>query len=608
MSGELLLSDILQPALMIDLDAGKVIETNTPFDSFLFEVKASNANADNGVLSSLVASVQEHLQENNTASYQFDIVLTNAAIETSLVCFRSDPSIQSALVIIKIPSEFPIPFGSTLEDQLFQEKQSYSILENLSKNIIFRYEFSSNAVRFSGALLKQLTGRQVSMYDISELRDGNTILKPVKSQLKKLMATILHGKNDNASIIKVSLPDKTLHWLSVEYSFIRDTDNRLVAAVGEIIDVTEEVAAKEYYEKALSLWFASRNDCVAALSMNLSTGKITNGFSKLELSHALYELTADEYFSAVANAILHSPDKDMKKKLTSEKLISAYLSGTSHFSYEAEIKYANAHIWLQLGLTLLQNPSTHDIIALMKWTDINNGKLRQHIDRLLLSDTYDFICCIFLKTDSYMMISDYENNNLKPSSLSSQYTSFINRIIDQYADRGDVQYLKYCFGLKNLKTQLNICEEYSFIGHGFYPDGTPTVKYHQFRYLSKEKQIILYTRKDITNRADFLSFQIENTQHNIPFSDVIYIESFGKKSSIVTAAKKYEVKEMITNLQKRLPGRCFIRCHRCYLVNINAIKSIRKYEIEVSNGDIISVNRGSFTMLRDRITDTDNEL
>lgn len=152
-----------------------------------------------------------------------------------------------------------------------------------------------------------------------------------------------------------------------------------------------------------------------------------------------------------------------------------------------------------------------------------------------------------------------------------------------------------------MTNQLSINDTYSFIGHGLYPDGSPTVKYHTFQYLDAKQQIILYTREDITNQAEELSFRSSSSVHRISFRDILYVESFGKKSKVITNIGEFTANEMISSLQARLPGRKFTRCHRCYIVRNAAIKQIIQNYAVLTNGSRVPISRKNVSLLCEQV-------
>ena len=52
-----------------------------------------------------------------------------------------------------------------------------------------------------------------------------------------------------------------------------------------------------------------------------------------------------------------------------------------------------------------------------------------------------------------------------------------------------------------------------------------------------------------------------------------------------------EMREKISNLEKWMSNYSFVQTHRSYLVNVRYMKMVRANEVELENGEILSVSR-----------------
>lgn len=467
-------------------------------------------------------------------------------------------------------------------------------------SMVFRYDFYSNIISFFGELLKKIYDKRQISYNINELYKNKHILKFNGSKLKKAISYAKKGKQETY-VFKLETQNCKIYWVKVNYDFVYNSEGEKVAIVGRIFDVSEQEAAKEYYDKAISLFHIKSSNCQSIITLNVSEQTIIDGYSSLIPIEKLYNLSLSEYLDIISPHILNKSERlSFCRQMTYENLTKLAREQKKQFSYEFEIEHCDIHYWVKLDVSLIQNPKTGDLMAFLKWTNINNIKLQQKINELLWAKKFDFICLIFAKTDSYSMILNSENTTLLPVSMVKGYEAFVKNIIRQYSIPEDMEYLNHCFSLKNIKKQLSNNSSYSFIGHGLYPDNSPTVKHHTFQYLNEKQQIILYTREDFTNKSEVLTFKSNSYIYRIPFEEIIYIESFGKKSRIYTTSKTFDVNEMISSLQSRLPGRIFTRCHRCYIVRINSIKEINQKEAILFNGNKIPISQKKLSSFKDQ--------
>lgn len=88
----------------------------------------------------------------------------------------------------------------------------------------------------------------------------------------------------------------------------------------------------------------------------------------------------------------------------------------------------------------------------------------------------------------------------------------------------------------------------------------------------------------------------------IPYSEIKYIESIGRKAIVYDLNKNTAVPKKLDDLEKLLPD-CFLRVHKSYLININMVEQIKNYKITLFNGDIIPVSKSKYPNTKSKIID-----
>ena len=79
----------------------------------------------------------------------------------------------------------------------------------------------------------------------------------------------------------------------------------------------------------------------------------------------------------------------------------------------------------------------------------------------------------------------------------------------------------------------------------------------------------------------------------IPADSIMYAEAQAHYISIFTHEDEFTVKKPITAFFDEL-GQGFIFCHRSYIVNLGAVKQIKKEEVVLDNGKAIPVSRSKY--------------
>jgi hypothetical protein len=94
--------------------------------------------------------------------------------------------------------------------------------------------------------------------------------------------------------------------------------------------------------------------------------------------------------------------------------------------------------------------------------------------------------------------------------------------------------------------------------------------------------------------------------HVIPVPDVLYLQAYGDYVYVFTADGKYLKEQTMKYFEDSLPPRRFVRVHRSYIVNVEAISSIELYEKQsqlliLKNGDRIKISASGYKLLKSRL-------
>lgn len=73
---------------------------------------------------------------------------------------------------------------------------------------------------------------------------------------------------------------------------------------------------------------------------------------------------------------------------------------------------------------------------------------------------------------------------------------------------------------------------------------------------------------------------------------ILYIYSSARKRRIVTLGGKIETWELLKNIYAKLPERQFAYAQKSYIINYKMINKLSKTDVELINGETISVSRG----------------
>lgn len=107
------------------------------------------------------------------------------------------------------------------------------------------------------------------------------------------------------------------------------------------------------------------------------------------------------------------------------------------------------------------------------------------------------------------------------------------------------------------------------------------------------------TNKEIEIRSDDITIQIRDKGFIslIPASDILYAQADGLYTKIITVKKTFMIRDILKDVEARLPSNIFLRVHKSYLVNKNAIDSFNGKILQIQDIQI-PIRRGYYKFLR----------
>ncbi|MDO4547357.1 MAG: LytTR family DNA-binding domain-containing protein [Clostridia bacterium] len=109
-------------------------------------------------------------------------------------------------------------------------------------------------------------------------------------------------------------------------------------------------------------------------------------------------------------------------------------------------------------------------------------------------------------------------------------------------------------------------------------------------YFEFSEALIRAIRRIREYREGFLVARTREGMLHIPYRDITYIETQGRRVCIHTVKSVHECSMKMRELEAILPPDCFFRCHNCYLVNLRHVYSVDLCEATV-NQDRVAVSR-----------------
>ncbi len=101
---------------------------------------------------------------------------------------------------------------------------------------------------------------------------------------------------------------------------------------------------------------------------------------------------------------------------------------------------------------------------------------------------------------------------------------------------------------------------------------------------------------------EYFFIKEKNIHIKLNMGDILYIESMGDFSKIITTQQKtHFVLISLKNLEKQLTGKLFLRVHKQFMINLLHIQNIGPTDIKLSSGDMIPVSVAYKQILQDTV-------
>ena len=106
--------------------------------------------------------------------------------------------------------------------------------------------------------------------------------------------------------------------------------------------------------------------------------------------------------------------------------------------------------------------------------------------------------------------------------------------------------------------------------------------------------------KLIKSNSERFEFQNGRDYYYMPYSEIIYFESNGRKIKIVTMKTEQEFYGVIKDLKKRLPKE-FFPIHQSYVINETHVVRYAYDMVEMNNNTILSISKSFRKQVRERL-------
>lgn len=134
-----------------------------------------------------------------------------------------------------------------------------------------------------------------------------------------------------------------------------------------------------------------------------------------------------------------------------------------------------------------------------------------------------------------------------------------------------------------------------------------SLKYHPFGFIRKRyfreeiKEILRDCEKKIQEKEQYFSFKSGAKNIRVGLSEILYFESDGNYLRMVTSGEEFRLRDTVGAVESVLSPLGFIRVHRGFLVNQEAVRVLEAEEAELVSGERLPIGRNYGEAARKRL-------
>lgn len=130
-----------------------------------------------------------------------------------------------------------------------------------------------------------------------------------------------------------------------------------------------------------------------------------------------------------------------------------------------------------------------------------------------------------------------------------------------------------------------------------------------FRYVLKNEldntfnKVIDEALRELKLQKEFITVEIENGSKHLELRKIVFIDSYKRYVEIHTKDEVFVKHISISELEKQLDNRGFLRVQRSYLVNMQHVTKLKNRIVYLDNGDEINCSKIKYRDIMDKYLD-----
>lgn len=132
-------------------------------------------------------------------------------------------------------------------------------------------------------------------------------------------------------------------------------------------------------------------------------------------------------------------------------------------------------------------------------------------------------------------------------------------------------------------------------------------QYHPFSFIRKNyfneeiERVLLSAIQELLKKDYRYVFRYESELMSLALSEILYFEACGNYLNIYTHNNSYRCRETMANMEKEISERGFIRIHKGFLLNQEAVFRIGRDEVSLMDGTVLPIGRSNKDAVKQKL-------
>ncbi|MDO5112082.1 MAG: response regulator [Clostridia bacterium] len=327
----------------------------------------------------------------------------------------------------------------------------------------------------------------------------NVLDEASRADYEAFYEAILRGEKSGRLDCRVRYVDGTYHWEHTEFSSILAADGKPVKTILAIEDTTQQHLRFELEQSRPTM--GEGNLLVHAL-FNLTTGET------LDYAYRDGSVVPQEEKTAFAGGLdnletlfIDEADRRAFRALNDPAFLQErFAAGETEHSIDYRRRMPSGDvIWVRNILHLVRDPGGSDVLLFEYCYNIEQEKIKELTFRSLTLENYDYVAQINGKTRSFVLYSRSANMpDILPES-GDDVDTVAQKVAELNVHPDDREMTIRNTQLAGVRENLANRDRFQFSFRELQPDGSVHYKKLTQYYLDRERDIIVFTREDVSS-------------------------------------------------------------------------------------------------------------